>query len=98
VAKQTKITKSARGQDCQIRIPGYCNRNPETVVFCHLSGGGIGAKVSDIHGAYGCSDCHDIVDRRVKAGRIAKEDIDLWFLEAVIRTQLLLIEQGLIKL
>ncbi|HFV6815175.1 TPA: nuclease domain-containing protein, partial [Escherichia coli] len=24
------LRKAARGQMCQVRIPGYCNHNPET--------------------------------------------------------------------
>lgn len=92
----SKITKSARGEDCQIRIPDVCNFNPETTVFCHLGGGGMARKSSDIHGAYGCSSCHDEVD-----GRTMKSDRDYvkrCFYEALIRTQIILIEKGLIKI
>ena len=94
--KQSKITKSARGQECQIRIPGYCNGNPETVVFCHLGGGGMGYKSKDVHGAYGCSSCHEVVDKRVYS-KYSNNEIQLWFYEAVIRTQLILIDKGLIN-
>lgn len=95
----SKITKSAKDEDCQIRIPGVCNFNPETTVFCHLSGGGMGAKSSDIHGAYGCSSCHDEVDGRTnKIKTYGSECVELWFYEAIIRTQLILIEKGLIKI
>jgi len=93
----SKITKSARGEQCQIRIPNYCNYNPETTVFCHLGGGGIAMKSSDIHGAYGCSSCHDAVDSRIK-GDYPKDTLALWFYEAIIRTQVILIKKGLIKL
>ncbi|MCK5609389.1 DUF1364 domain-containing protein [Candidatus Pacearchaeota archaeon] len=92
----SKITKSARGEECQIRIPGHCNGNSETVVFCHISGAGMGRKSSDIHGAYGCGSCHDIVDGRKKS--VHKNDIiTLWFYDGVLRTQLKLIEKGLIN-
>ena len=97
MSKQTKDTKSARGQECQIRIPGVCNHNPETTVLCHLSGGGMGAKVPDIHGAYGCSSCHDVIDFRVGYGWTC-DQIRLAHHEGVIRTQNLMIEAGILKI
>lgn len=93
----SKITKSAKGEECQIRIPGFCNGTPETTVFCHLGGGGMGMKRKDLFGAYGCSDCHSIVDGHVNAGYM-KHDLELMHLEGVIRTQEILLEKGLIKI
>jgi len=93
----SKITKSAKGEECQIRLYPHCNGNPETVVFCHLGGAGMGRKSHDIHGAYGCSSCHDAVDGRINT-EYTEEDTSLAFHEAVIRTQLILIEKGLIKI
>ena len=94
----SKITKSARGQECQIRIPGVCNGDPETVVFCHLGGGGIGRKQPDLFGAYGCSACHDEVDGRTNRNpNYGRWETDLYFHEAIFRTQQLLLDQGLIK-
>ena len=95
--KQTKITESARNEECQIRIYKFCNGNTDTTVYCHLGGGGMATKSSDAHGAYGCSSCHDVVDGRVKTDH-SKTEIKLWFVEAVLRTQLILIEKGLLKL
>lgn len=97
MSKQTKITRSAQGEDCQIRIGGVCNFNPETTVFCHLSGGGIGRKVSNLHGSYGCSSCHSAIDGHIK-NEHSKEELKLWHLEGVIRTQIILLEKGLIQL
>ena len=58
----SKITKSARGQACTIRLDGcYGGPDNETVVLAHLNGGGMGAKCLDIHGAYSCANCHDIL-------------------------------------
>jgi hypothetical protein len=59
------ITQSASGQTCSLRLPGICNHNVMTTVFCHLPGIGKShaSKVSDLHGAYGCSACHDAIDR-----------------------------------
>lgn len=98
MSKSSKIRRSAQGQDCTIRIPGVCNGNPETTVLCHLPGGGIGAKRSDIHGAYGCSACHDAVDGRRTVAGLWGEEIAQYHLEAVIRTQEILLRDGLIKI
>ena len=93
----SKITKSAKGEECQIRLWNHCNFNTETTVFCHIPGGGLGMKSDDIHGAYGCSNCHDVVDGRQKTF-ISDSDIKLFFYDAIIRTQLKLLEKGLIKI
>ena len=93
--KQTKLTKSARGRECQVRIPGVCNWNSETVVLAHLPGGGMGSKVPDIHGAYCCSACHDEIDRRTRT--IPVEKAHLYHLEGVIRTQAIMLADGLIS-
>ena len=91
------ITRSARGEDCQIRIGGYCNHNNETTVFAHKNGSGFGYKSSPLHGAYSCSDCHDICDGRQKS-HYSAEMVKVMFYEGIFRTQLILIEKGLIKI
>jgi len=91
----SKIRKSAKGEGCQVRIPGVCNFDPETVVFAHLGGGGMGIKSSDAHGAYCCSSCHDAIDGRVKVN-FTKDELKLMFFDAMVRTQLILINKGLI--
>jgi hypothetical protein len=91
------ITRSAKGEDCLVRIPGYCNRNSETVVYAHLNGGGMGTKVHAIHGAYCCSDCHDVVDGRARS-HYSRDALKLMLLEGMVRTQIKLLEMGLIKI
>lgn len=91
----SKLTKSARNQDCQIRLEGICNGNPETTVLAHLPGGGVGGKLSDIHGSFSCSACHDEVDGRGKHSALHYRE---QFYEGVIRTQTLMLEAGLIKI
>ena len=59
------LRKLARGRECQVRLPGVCNGNPETTVLAHyrLAGiSGIGMKSPDLIGAWACSDCHYTVD------------------------------------
>ena len=93
----SKIRKSAMGEDCQVRIPEYCSFNPETVVFAHLSGGGMGRKKSDLQGAYACSACHDVIDGRTRT-HWGKEWVELWHRQGVERTQDILLDRGLIKI
>jgi hypothetical protein len=68
--RNKKLRESAQGKDCQLRIPGVCNGNPETVVWCHLNGQeygkGMGHKAHDLFGFYGCSACHDVYDGRAR--------------------------------
>mgnify|MGYP000221095338 CR=1 FL=1 len=88
-----KIRQSARGQECTIRIPGTCNGNPETTVWCHAPSPvkGMGNKGDDHWGAYGCSSCHIAIDEwHVK-------DPHKYWLEAIRRSQKILIELGLLK-
>lgn len=95
--KQDKYTKSARDQDCQVRIPGYCNFNPETTVLAHLGSGGMGAKRLNIHGSYCCSSCHDVLDGRVRSD-YSSDELKLMHLEGVIRTQEIMINEGVLKI
>ena len=95
----SKIRKSARGQQCQIRLPGLCNNNPETVVLAHyrLAGTcGMGSKPADWQAAYACHLCHDAVDGRTRTD-FTDEALQAAFAEGVMRTQQILIKQGLLK-
>ena len=98
----SKLRKSARGRECQIRIPGVCNGNPETVVLCHLPGGGMGRKHADFLAAFGCSACHDAVDGRRKVVLGLRpwtpEERMVCFYEGVIRTQQIWLDEGLIEI
>jgi hypothetical protein len=94
------LRKEARGRECQIRIPGTCNGNNETVVLCHLNnkrlfGVGTGQKVPDIFGAWGCSSCHDAVDGRTDVLVCDHEVVTReYFYEGVFRTQNILLSEG----
>ena len=91
----SKITKSARGQACTIRLDGcYGGPNNETVVFSHLNGGGMGMKVLDIHGCYCCFSCHEAVDARRQTD-YSKEFLLLSHLMGMKRTQEILVGKGL---
>jgi hypothetical protein len=106
VEEMSKYTKSASGQECQVRVPGVCNHNPETVVFAHLNGAGIGKKALDIHGAYACSDCHSWLDRQyaydenieAHSSMDRRYIRDLYHMDAVIRTQEIMFKEGILVL
>ena len=73
----SKLTRLAEGMPCMARIAGICNFDSRTTVFCHLNdlclGHGIGIKVPDLLGFFGCTSCHDYCDgRRFGATREAK--------------------------
>lgn len=89
----TKLRNSARGQECMFQIPGVCNHNPETTVFCHIrdDGKGMGNKASDLSGAFGCSACHDVIDQH----RLSKEDELYFSLRAMQRTHENWVKRGL---
>lgn len=91
----SKITESARGEDCQIRIPNVCNFDPTKVSLCHKGGAGWALKANDIHAAYGCSSCHDAIDGRLKT-QYSPDELKLMFYDGMVRTQEILIEKGLI--
>lgn len=97
----SKITASAIGESCTVRIPFVCNHDVNTVVAAHLSGvrfgHGFGQKVSDLHIAYCCSACHDALDGRTDVG-LGKDELKLLHLEAVIETQIKLVKKGLVCL
>ena len=97
--RSKKITNAARGQDCTLEILGWCNRNPETVVFCHFpdESHGMGIKASDASGGFGCSDCHDVVDRRVPCPEF--QNRSEWYLRrSQTRTVEKLLEMGVLKI
>lgn len=106
------LRKLANGKQCQVRIPGVCNFNPETTVLAHFRMAGItggSQKAPDQLAAWCCSSCHDEVDGRThnyilwhKANTdekklLAQISIDLMFLEGMARTQYILIQEGIIK-
>lgn len=98
--KQTRITRAARGRDCQVRIPGHCNGNPETVVLAHyrMAGTcGTGYKPNDLQAAWACSGCHDAIDGRARS-EFSGEELRLMHAEGCFRTTDTLISEGILKI
>ena len=93
----SKIRKSAKGENCTVRLVGICNRNPATTVFAHyrLAGYcGTGIKPPDFMGAYACSDCHAEADRHTR--HLEADFVQAAFAEGVMRTLVRLAEKSLI--
>lgn len=94
------LRKAARGRECTVRIPGYCNGNPETSVLAHyrLAGTcGTGCKPDDTQGAIACSACHDLIDGRVKTNNYTRDELRLMHAEGVLRTLAIWKQEGLLK-
>lgn len=96
----SKITKAARGRECLIRVPGVCIDNPETVIAAHYRsislGAGTGFKNDDWFSAHSCAACHDAVDGR-RPTLFTHDELRLMHAEGVFRTQLVLIDAGVIR-
>ena len=74
----TAMRNEARGEACRLRIPGVCNRDPETTVLAHLrmfGWAGTGEKPEDYLAVFACSACHDVLDRRSKRGELDPWDL-----------------------
>lgn len=94
----SKIRKMAKGQDCQVRLAGVCNYNPETTVLAHIRIAGItgaGQKANDLLGAWCCSSCHDAIDRRIKT-EYSDLELEHAHYEGVFRTIVELIRKDMI--
>ena len=82
------LRAEARGRGCMVRLPGVCNHNSETVVLAHvrlIGVSGMGMKADDLLGAWCCSRCHDVIDRRARTDMDLKE-VRLAHLEGMVRT------------
>lgn len=96
MSRSVNLRKEARGRECQIRIAGVCNFNPETTVLTHyrLAGTcGTGCKPDDAQAAWGCDSCHAAVDGRIKTP-YSHDELRLFHAEGVLRTQSILRSEG----
>jgi len=99
MAKQNKITKSARDEECTLQIFPYCNQDPATTVLAHLpcEDKGMAKKSPDWWSAYACSTCHGIIDGHIKTD-LSQEEINKCMMRGKYRTMKRMIEKGLIKI
>ena len=95
----TDLTTLAKGQPCLIRVPTVCSGNPETTVGCHvrlIGVSGLGLKSPDLFIAFGCFDCHAVVDGQRKSS-FSFEQRRLMLLEGMLRTQAWFIRHGYVS-
>jgi hypothetical protein len=99
--RSRKYLNAARGQECQVRIPKLCNRDPNTVIAAHSNKGrhgkGTSLKAHDIFVTWCCSSCHDALDGRVQTDLTPAEIQDFWQW-GFERTLVEAITQGIIKI
>lgn len=96
----SKLTEEARGRECQVRLMNVCNFNPETTVLSHLNMSGIsgrGIKAPDQLGCWSCSACHSAIDSNGASVGLERDFVKLAHLEAIVRTQYILIKEGKLK-
>ena len=90
----SKIRKSARGEDCSLRL-GKCSA-PETVVLAHIGrDSGMGMKCGDHFAVYSCSVCHDMIDGRNGDHLFTGDELESEKLRALEETQGKLIKKGI---
>jgi hypothetical protein len=93
----SKLRKSAKGQDCQVRISGHCNRDSKTVVLAHVGKSHMGGKCTNLHATFCCSACHDVIDGRVYT-QIPAQVLNVWKYEGMMRTKQIWLKDGLITI
>ena len=93
------LRDSARGQQCTAQIVGVCNHNQWTTVLAHLpdESKGMSRKSDDFVGAFCCSNCHDMIDGRVKR-TIPELELEWYMRRAQTRTLRRWVEMGLITI
>jgi len=98
----SKITESARNENCTMRLPGVCSFNPEETVWAHSNRGsdgkGMGKKAHDVNGAYACYACHQTYDRqRQRPMGLSLEEVEAKFTLAMKKSRQILSEKGLLS-
>lgn len=95
----SRITQSARGEECQVRIPGVCSHDNEKTIWSHArwgaGGRGRSIKAIDLAGAYCCTDCDAAYDGQRKT-QYTRQEIDIdWFM-GHMRSLVILQQKGLV--
>lgn len=98
--RMTPIRKSAKGEDCTVRVPHVCCGDPSTTVWAHsnshIDGKGMGLKARDEEGCYACHSCHAWLDGGY-AKMSTREVRDQFFDLARAESQAILRRKGLMK-
>ncbi len=94
--RSRKLLDSAKGQPCEIRIPGGCNHDPETTVSCHVHDDsfGMAQKADDSSTFHGCAACHSFLDTGAWLGKFTEAQMLRMILRAILRTLRNRIDRG----
>lgn len=95
------IRDSARGEQCQVRLPGICANDPDATIWSHArwldAGKGGSTKALDLAGTYACTACDAAYDgQRKPPPGYTREDIDRDWCMAHFRSLVILARKGLI--
>lgn len=98
----SKITESARNEDCTVRIIGACTFDPATTIWSHArwnaAGRGKAIKALDLAGAYACTSCDAVYDgQRKPPPGVTREQVDMDWCMGHFRSLLRLREKGLLQ-
>jgi hypothetical protein len=96
----SKITASANGEDCQVRLPGVCTFDPAKTIWSHArhgaAGKGKGIKAIDVAGAYACTACDAAYDQLIGVPHMTRSEVDLDWFHGHLRSLVILKQKGLI--
>ena len=97
----SRITKSARDEDCTVRLPGVCKFQAEYTIWSHgrwgAAGRGKSIKASDLCGAYASTACDAVYDGQAPVpDGMTREDVDRDWCMGHFRSLLILEKKGLI--
>lgn len=96
----SKITESARGEDCQVRIIGVCTHDPEKTIWSHArwyaAGRGRSIKAPDVCGAYCCTACDQVYDGQMAVAGLKRSEVDMDWCMGHFRSLIILGQKGLI--
>jgi len=84
---------------CTAQIPGICNHDWSTCVWCHFETPkhkAMKGKASDLNGAACCSACHDLLDMRDSRWVDYKDDFEFYKRRAINRSLHMLLDAGII--
>lgn len=94
----SKYTASSKGQACTVWIPNLCRGTSEYArrytVSAHYNGAGMGLKNLDIFIADACDKCHWWLDGGYAQMGVERAVRDLWHLQAIMRTQIRMVNDG----
>lgn len=93
--KSKKLRDSARNQQCTVHSP-VCSYDSDTTILAHynLDGGCMGGKSGDLSAGYCCHKCHEWLDQN----KPSKEDALFYKSRSIVRTHLVMLEEGNIRI